>query len=215
MNGYGVIPKILNKILEAKTPEKFTQDFLANKLGFPGGSRQPFIGLFKKLGFIDSAGNPSALYNRFRNEATSKSAMAEGMKKAFNDLYSISEYAHELPKDKLKAYVIQLTGAEKNSSRVSGIVGTFEALKDFADFDGDDEEKKPSQEQDNLTKPMPAIYQHPPQNTQAPAQNTQAPTQNGDLKMHIGYNIHLNLPESKDPEVFAAIFKALKQNLLS
>ena len=38
MNAYGLIPKILSKIKEAKTPGHFTQDFLANTLGFDGGS---------------------------------------------------------------------------------------------------------------------------------------------------------------------------------
>lgn len=35
MNASGTIPRILDKIKEAKTPARFTQDFLATNLGSP------------------------------------------------------------------------------------------------------------------------------------------------------------------------------------
>ena len=38
MNAYGNISKILAKIKDAKTPDRFTQDFLGTGLGFTGGS---------------------------------------------------------------------------------------------------------------------------------------------------------------------------------
>ena len=68
--------KILEKVRSAQTPERFTQDFLATKLGFRGGNPRQFIPLAKRLGFIGSDGRPSEIYNRFRNAATSKAAMA-------------------------------------------------------------------------------------------------------------------------------------------
>jgi hypothetical protein len=43
MNAYGSVPKILDKIKSAQTPERFTQDFLSTKLGFSGGSNKAFI----------------------------------------------------------------------------------------------------------------------------------------------------------------------------
>jgi Family of unknown function (DUF5343) len=43
MNAYGLIPKILAKIREAKTPSRFTVDFLSTNLGFSGGSARPFM----------------------------------------------------------------------------------------------------------------------------------------------------------------------------
>jgi hypothetical protein len=50
MNASGTIPKILAKIIEAKTPQRFTQDYLAKTLGFPGGSAKPFIPLQRESG---------------------------------------------------------------------------------------------------------------------------------------------------------------------
>ena len=76
MNGYGTLSKILGKIKEAQTPDRFTQDFLSTKLGFPGGTPKPFIPLAKRLGFLESDGKPTDIYRSFRNTAQSKAAMA-------------------------------------------------------------------------------------------------------------------------------------------
>ena len=50
MNAYGLVTKILDKMIEAPQPERFTVDFLGNKLGHAGGSARPIIPLLKKLG---------------------------------------------------------------------------------------------------------------------------------------------------------------------
>ena len=47
----GVVAKILMKIKEAKTPDRFTQDFLESTLGFKGGTYRAFIPLAKSLGY--------------------------------------------------------------------------------------------------------------------------------------------------------------------
>ena len=59
MNAYGNVSKILNKIKEAKTPDRFSQDFLATVLGFSGGGARPFIPLAKRLGLLASDGAPT------------------------------------------------------------------------------------------------------------------------------------------------------------
>lgn len=42
------IPRILNKIKEAQTPDRLTYDFLETKLGFKGGNYKHFVSLAKK-----------------------------------------------------------------------------------------------------------------------------------------------------------------------
>lgn len=61
MNAYGLVPKILDKIIEAQQPERFTQDFLSTKLGFSGGSARAMIPLLKRVGFLSSDGVPTQL----------------------------------------------------------------------------------------------------------------------------------------------------------
>ena len=56
MNSSGLVTKILNKIKDAKTPDRFTQDYLASTLGFASGSAKPFIPVLKRLGFLSSDG---------------------------------------------------------------------------------------------------------------------------------------------------------------
>lgn len=86
MNGYGTATKILNKMKEAQTPDRFTQDFLSTKLGFPGGTAKPFIALAKRIGFLESDGRPTDIYKSFRNPSQSKAAMAAALKKGYSQL---------------------------------------------------------------------------------------------------------------------------------
>jgi len=76
----GSIKRILEKIKDAKTPDRFTTDFLDTKLGFHGGNYRQFIPLAKKLSLLNSDGTPTQLYKAFRNPSTSKPAIASAMK---------------------------------------------------------------------------------------------------------------------------------------
>ena len=143
MNGYGTTAKILNKIKEAQTPDRFTQDFLSTKLGFPGGTAKPFIPLAKRIGFLESDGRPTHLYKSFRNPDQSKAAMASAIRNGYAQLYERNEFVHDLDRTKLEGLVTELTGLEKGHGTVKSIVGTFETLKKFADFD------KPEPKQEN------------------------------------------------------------------
>jgi Family of unknown function (DUF5343) len=197
----GLIPKILTKIQEARRPERFTQDFLETKLGFSGGSAMAAIPLLKRCGFLGADGTPTELYDRFRNADMQGTAMAQGVRIGFKELYDRNEYAHDLPKDKLTALVTEISGLEKNSRVVNAIVGTFTALKPFANF----EQAAPVGE---IVVPEKV----PLEQTLPPKPPTPLPN-NVDLR--LSYTINLNLPETTNPEVFNAIFKSLKENLLN
>jgi len=91
----GLIPKIFEKIQNARRPERFTQDFLETKLGHGGGSARPIIPLLKRMGFLGSDGVPTSLYDQFRNTETQGFAVAEGMRNAFGELFDRNEYVYE------------------------------------------------------------------------------------------------------------------------
>ena len=59
VTAYGNITKALEKIQQAATPDRFTQDFLATKLGLKGGTPKPVIPFLKRLGFLGSDGVPT------------------------------------------------------------------------------------------------------------------------------------------------------------
>jgi hypothetical protein len=200
MNGYGTATKILNKIKDAQTPDRFTQDFLATKLGFPGGTAKPFISLAKRIGFLESDSRPTDLYKSFRNPAQSKAAMAAAIKKGYSQLYERNEYVHDLDKKKLEGLVVELTGLEQGHATVRAIVGTFEALKTFADFN----------------KPEPKVGTEDKERSERKKEG--ADTEKGgsgeEVKLNLAYTINLVLPKTDDVGVFNAIFKSLRENLL-
>jgi hypothetical protein len=201
MNGYGTATKILNKMKEAQTPDRYTQDFLSTKLGFPGGTAKPFIALAKRIGFLESDGRPTDIYKSFRNPSQSKAAMAAALKKGYSQLYERNEYAHDLDKKKLEGLVVEITGLEQGHATVRAIVGTFEALKGFADF----------------TKPEPkAVDETEEKSTKKKSASTQnSDSESGDdLQLNLAYTINLVLPKTDDVAVFNAIFKSLRENLL-
>ncbi|USG60103.1 DUF5343 domain-containing protein [Sneathiella marina] len=200
VNATGVIAKILDKIKVAATPERFTQDFLATELGFPGGGSKAFIPLAKKLGLLASDGTPTDRYKQFRNtnDSVSKAAMAEAIKTAYADVYLRNEYAHSLSKNDLTGLIMEMTGLEKGNKTIGAICGTYEALKTFADF------KASPAKSDQLDDPKGNI------NNPLGGEVVDAE----DLKLNLSYTINLVLPKTDDVAVFNAIFKSLRENLL-
>ena len=94
MQSTGLLTKILDKVKEARTPDRFSQDYLGTVLGFSGGSARPFISLAKRIGLINPDGTPSSLYHRFRgSEGESRAAMAEAIRKGYTPLFKRNEYA--------------------------------------------------------------------------------------------------------------------------
>ena len=200
MNAHGLVTKIFDKIIEASQPERFTLDFLKTKLGFDSGSSRPVIPLLKKLGFIGSDGAPTPLYAKFRNPEERGGAMATGLRTAYKEVFDRNEYCHDLPKDKFKNLIVEMTGMEAGDATINAIVGTFFNLKAYAKFDDGTPAKTATEAIQVIAKTAPP----PP----PPAGAVQ---QNG---LNLSYTINLNLPETADVEVFNAIFRSLKENLL-
>lgn len=196
INAYGNITKVLDKIKAAETPPKFTQDYLGTTLQMTGGSATPVIAFLKRTGFLTSDGTPTELYKRFRNKSQSGAAAAEALKHGYKNLYAINEYIHDAKDDDLKGAVVQVTGHEDSSKVVGAIVGSFKALKGFAKF--------------GTTTENPA------------ADSNSGSSGGGDGGGHLppvdlkfGYTINLHLPATENVAVFNAIFKSLREHLLS
>lgn len=200
VNATGLIEPFLRKISEAGRPARFTQDFLSTKLGFTSSSARPLIGLLKRLGFLQSDGVPTELYSQFRNSGESKNAMALAIRSGYAEVYERNEYAHELNKDRFRDLIMQITGLEKGNSTVAAIVGTFFSLKEFSDFDG--------------KAPVPVKVETIKQESDFPFAEGSNATSHQSVKLNLGYTINLNLPETTNVEVFNAIFRSLRENLL-
>jgi hypothetical protein len=192
----GNVTKVLQKIQPAQTPERFTHDFLATKLGMSGGSARPVIPFLKRIGFLGSDGAPTDRYKRFRTAASRGAAAAEGLRQGYRALYEINEYAHDLNDKDLKDLILRVTGSEEGSSTVTAIIGSFKALAAFASFDGS------SAEPDSDVESAEGAGDEFGEDIQLPP------------GLNVGYTINLHLPATSDVAVFNAIFRSLRENLL-
>lgn len=194
LSAYGTITRALERLKKASTPEKFSQDFLATKLDMKGGSPKQVIPYLKRVGFLQSDGTPTELYLQFRNDAQSGAAAAEALRKGYQSLYDVNEYIHDASDSDILGTILQVTGAEEGSKTASAILGSFKALRAFADFDA---------------KPVSIATQTDVDSESLPSGDQPLL---GDLR--IGYTINLHLPPTSDIAVFNAIFKSLQEHLL-
>ncbi|MFA6126604.1 MAG: DUF5343 domain-containing protein [Bacteroidales bacterium] len=204
VNATGTLKSVFEKIKDAATPPRFTQDYLVTKLGFSkSGSTLAIIPFLKKLGFIGSDGIPSDIYEKFRspNEKNSGVAVAKAFKIGYAELYERNEYFHNLGKTELRNFLIEVTGADPKSRAITSLVNTIEILRSIAVFDSIEEPKEPSQRAENRKE----IKTAP----------TQFNSKEKDMGFNISYTINLNLPETSDITVFDAIFKSLKEHILT
>lgn len=193
------ISKVLEKIKNASLPPRFTQDYLATKLGIKSSAAKPVIPFLKRIGFLGSDGVPTDLYKAFRNSVESGRAAAEGLRIGYREIFEINEYANDLSDAELKGIVVQITGLEPDARNTQAIVGSFKALKEFADYNADPPAEKIVQ--------VESIAQ---------LESELAPTNSrrSSDTLSLSYTINLNLPATSDIAVFDAIFKSLKDHLL-
>jgi len=191
----GGMVKILEKVRQAQTPERFTGDFLQTKLGFRGGNYQQFVPLAKKLGLLETDGRPTDIYKSFRNDGTTKAAMAQALRIGYKELFERNEHADALRKEDFKGLIVEVTGLDSKNRVVHLICSTFESLAKIADFDA---KPIPGREAEHKEEGGPARHEEP----------------QSELDLSLSYTINLVLPKSDDPAVFTAIFKSLRENLL-
>ncbi|WP_227506046.1 DUF5343 domain-containing protein [Marinobacter psychrophilus] len=195
---------MLDKIKTASVPEKFSQDFVAEKLLMKGGTPRSIIPFIKKMGLVATDGTPTERYKEFRNPAKSGTAIASAMRELYEQLFEMNEYIHDTNLNLLKGLIVEATGAEQNSTVVSKTLSTFQALRKIADFDffSEEEIEVSAEAADSAsTYAMPQIH-------------SQRSGNNGGEGINLSYTINLNLPTTTDIEVFNAIFKSLKQHLI-
>jgi hypothetical protein len=199
----GSLSRALEKIQSAATPDRFTQDFLATKLGLKGGSPKPVIPFLKRIGFLASDGAPTELYKKFRNPRERGAAAAQALQIGYDPLFQSNEYAHELEDAELRGLIVQVTGIQEDSRVLTATLASFKVLRDYAVFDGHADQppiEEPSEFEDEDHDVRSAPY------TTAPPLDASG--------LNIGYTINLHLPPTSDIAVFNAIFKSLRENLL-
>lgn len=194
---------MLEKIKTASVPEKFSQDFVAEKLLMKGGTARSIIPFIKKMGLVGTDGTPTERYKEFRNPDKSGIAIAQAMREIYETLFQMNEYVHDTNSTTLKGLIVEATGSEQDSTPVKKTLSTFQALRKLADFDS------PSVDLEESAEEVEA-----PPIQQLSQVHHQATNTGGGEGINLSYTINLNLPATTDIEVFNAIFKSLKQHLI-
>ncbi|MDG6985897.1 MAG: DUF5343 domain-containing protein [Nitrososphaerota archaeon] len=191
---YGKLSSLFAKIIEASPPPKFNRDFVNTVLGFKSSSDQAYPPFLKRLGFIDDANVPTQDYKDYREGGTlAKTIMAKRIRASYPTIFQAKEYAWRLNKQELTATVKRVHGLADESQALEAIVGTFSALCGLADF-----EAEPTKKEAKVKEP-----EEPKEAASSPA------------RLGLSYTVVLNLPATTDIEVFNAIFKSLKENILN
>ena len=190
---------ILDAIKSAQAPDTFTIRFLES-LEFTSSSDRLVISVLKALGYLDGAAKPTDRYFRFLDQTQSEIVLAEGIREAYADLFQVDKNAQNFSKVKVVNKFKTLTQGQYSDSVLAKMGMTFVGLCKLADF-----KSKPAIE-------MPAK----PKGEEGKKEEESPPPQpKGNLSLGgLHYNIQIILPESRDPKVYDALFRSLREHLL-
>jgi len=189
------IPIFFEKIASAKTPDKFTHQFLQTTIGIKGTNDRQLIPLLRNLGFIDQSGTPLTGYNLLKGDKRG-AALAAGVRRAYGPLFDSDTNAHTLTGDKLKSLVAQVAGTDADLT--SRIANTFLALVRLADFsspsDSTEDKKAKEPGDENKTDEADDVVRRA-----------------RGLRTEFHYNIQVHLPSNGTEETYLNIFNAIRK----
>jgi hypothetical protein len=193
---------ILNSIVGAQAPDKFTTRFLES-LDYKSNSDRLIIGVLKSLKFLEDDGRPTQRYFEYLDQSQSASVMAAALREAYSDLFQVNKTANSMSKSEVVNKLKTLSQGQYSESVLDKMAMTFTALCALADFAAP--ARADVQTVDTPKELIDSQDATPPQLTSA----TKGLSIGG-----LVYNIQLIiLPESRDPKVYDALFESLRKHL--
>lgn len=190
---------ILNSIVSAQAPDKFTTRFLES-LDYKSNGDRLIIGVLKSLGFLADDGRPTQRYFDYLDQTQSDAVMAEAIREAYADLFQINRNANQMSKTDVMNKFKTLSQGQYSESVLDKMALTFTALCTHADFKTSAAQKTLKEEKVLTEEPLKPI-ELPPS------------TGKGLSISGLVYNIQLILPESRDAKVYDALFESLRRHL--
>lgn len=200
---------IMNSILGARAPERFTNKFLED-LGYKSSNDRLITGVLKALGLLNDTGEPTQRYYDFLDQTQSKRIIAKGILEAYEDLFNIKKDAQNMSQEEVKNKLKTLTQGSKGDKVIDSMARTFRTLCDYADWAevsstaSDAKEENEKIEKDDVREDKVNV------NNTIPSQQTSV--QKNELGLH--YNIQIHLPETTNMAVYDAIFQSIKKHLM-
>jgi hypothetical protein len=196
------LPDILSAIQQAQAPDRFTQSFLES-LEFKSSSDRLIIGVLKSLVFLDDNGTPTDRYYQFLDQSQGGSVLAEGIREAYADLFRVNKDAQKLDTQELINKFKTLSQGKLSASVLAKFALTFSALVKQADFS---KNTPGGAVPKDIPLPDPDVIDEP--------DLEKSPLKNGKIDLGgMHYNIQLILPDTRDPKVFDALFRSLREHL--
>jgi len=197
VNSYNQLPALLKKIQEGEAPEKFTREHLKD-LGFSSSNMHPAIPLLKGLGFLNAEGTPTSRYHDYRDKSRSKAILGAALKEAYGDLFVINASPSKSDKGAIEG---KFKSAFNVTERLSQLMAsTFYSLLEVADLNSTAPAKKSDADRNDVETKDQDIGDHG--------------FKAGVKRLDLQYNIQIHLPASKDMDVYNAIFKSLREQLI-
>lgn len=197
------VEAILNKITEGVAPPKFTVDHLKS-IGFTSSNDRGIIPILKDLKFLSSDGTPLPRYHQYRDKSQSKAVMAEALREAYEDVFHINERPSTTDRAAIEGLLKSKHNSNERTAQLQAM--TFFALLKLADLDAG-----------HTTPPIPPLIQRPPtpDDDEGHPEEESSSQNKRTLSTELHYTIQVHLPATKEIEVFNAIFRSLRENLLS
>lgn len=197
----GRIPEYFERIQRGAAPPRFTVEFLEN-MGFKNKTDRDLVRLLKVLRFLDDSGAPTQNYRDFLDPGRGKAILGRQVLAAYDGLFQLDRNAHELGQAELEGRFKSLANATPVVARF--MAQTFLNLCKVADIEA---------ARASAGREIPAaVSTHERQARESPTPRTEAGAPEPAAGLH--YHIEIHLPNTTDPEVFRAIFKALREHLL-
>lgn len=205
---YNALGTFFNALHEAEAPERFSNKFLEH-LGFTSTNDRAFITILKDLSFLDSDGKPRERYYQFLDRSQSEKILAQAIREAYSDLFKVNRNANELSVGDVKNKIKVILKGGKSDNVLNRMSKTFNALCQLADFSSPVEEAQEDIVDGEIPTDDAAVDS---------GAEEQAHHQGNARSKKIGvgslqYHINIVLPESKNQEVYDAIFKSLREHL--
>lgn len=201
------LPAILGKIQQAAVPPTFNLDFLRD-LGFKSSSDRGVIKMLKYLEMLDESGIPKKSYHEFMDNTRGKKVLANQLRHAYRDLFLSNPTAHQGQQRVLKGWFKAKTG--EGESVAEKIATTFRHFAKYADFDAVDSTSEVAMDSQEEQSSFASQVDGGGDEEPATKHKIQAGT-----PMTLTYRLEINLPNTTDVSVYRAIFRALREELVS
>ena len=198
----GSLKSVLEAIILAERPDKFSNNFLETVLKMSGGGARSVPPLLKKMGFLEGDGTPTDRYSRFKTETKRALAASEGLRSAFSELFRRNEFIDRASEEQVKDLIVEITGLNRNDQIIRLIYNSFDIIRGYVPSNLRGQKKDSDAEVKVEVK-----REHEFEKADDQASSVVK-------KLGISYQINIVLPETENPMVFDAIFNSLRRNLL-